>query len=278
MYRRAFRYAAKRNKEAPTGAKPPYAVFNPHDTEEAPVAPSKELCRKLGRSKQTFVQTLSIDPGVVNCGFFIKRKWSNGDLEIIMLTKFDFTTVAGLPELGSETQIYIAVRKTLDEFLEHFLMCHYIVIESQLPINYDLVRMSQHLISYFSLRLENQGLLPLIIEFDPHYKTNLLGAPKFLGAKKDGTNPKKGRSERMKGERKDWCTQKAIALLDEYGYPDDAEMIRRSKKKDDLGDIVCQEAAWEIILEGGVKPPPKPVEEAELEMEFYIVRSGKGRK
>lgn len=120
--------------------------------------------------------------------------------------------------------VYDVLTSYLDEHLELFKQCHYVIIERQLPVNYYAVRISQHTISYFLIKLKDTPLLPLILEIDSKLKTIQLDAP-------TGMN---------KREVKQWSEKKAEELLNKRKDAYSLSILKKSKKKDDLADTVCQ--------------------------------------
>jgi hypothetical protein len=223
-YRRHYRYS----KNNATGAiKPPFASFNPHDY-EAPVLRNENLI------------ITSIDPGIVNCGLYINCiNTKDFSQKSILLTKLEFNK--------GENHYVESLKKftELEEKHKYFSSSHYIVIESQMAISYDNTRMGQHLISFFMTYLKNKGNRPLIIEFNSQSKTRLLGCPKGL----------------KKPEYKKWCKEKAVDLLKSRGKSEEkfADFLEKAKKKDDLGDAICQCEAWLIVYKGESVVIPKPV-------------------
>jgi hypothetical protein len=206
----AFNHYKKFSKESSNTNKKPYSELNPHSL-EAPVM----------RIEGTVIIT-SIDPGIKNCGVYTcAYDTINKTHKSIYLDRLDFT--------NTDNHFIEAISK-LDELeLEYklFSSSHYIIIESQMTVNYSLVRMGQHLISYFLTRTRDIGNRPLIIEIAPQSKTKTLECPKGLS----------------KYQYKKWCVNKAIELLKKR--EDDNEdsnifNLENSKKKDDMGDVICQ--------------------------------------
>ena len=117
-----------------------------------------------------------------------------------------------------------------------------------MTVNYDLVRMGQHLISFFLTKLKNQGNRPLVIEISNQAKTQLIDEKKPKGL--------------TKYQYKKWCTEQAIVFLNEKGGEEEKDYIHKletSKKKDDMGDSVCQFMAWIKIMEGEYSRPTLPI-------------------
>ena len=114
--------------------------------------------------------------------------------------------------------------------------------------------MGQHLITFFMTYLKNKGNRPIIIEFNSQSKTRLLGCPKGM----------------KKPEYKVWCREKAFELLESRGEKEKKFMdfLKNSKKKDDMGDAICQCEAWLIVYKGEAISVPKPiVREVKIEIE-----------
>jgi hypothetical protein len=254
MYRRTARF---NRKNTPTSGKPPYIVFNPHSEGEqvANVLPTNEEGKR-------WVQIAAIDPGIKNCAIRIERRTYTitgeggptpevfrlvpDTIETIVQTKFDFLTppfesskkaIEAVPG-SADTGYYRYSTEYLSTLVPHFSACQYILIESQMPINTEMVRMSQHLITFISLSVRDVGVRPLIIEIDPKLKSSIFKAPKM-----------------EKAALKKWAGNKAIEILKENGDVDTATFIEAAGKKDDHGDVVCYTSVWFKILADGVHRP-----------------------
>ena len=261
------RYVAKCNRKAPTNHKQPYTVFSPH-VGPAPLAPDTQIKSALHPSAEipsrrevesrgqpnvleSFIQIMSIDPGIRNCGLRIeqRRLLDNVliDVKTVIMVRINFHEEDHLECKNSgtvalDTSYYTRSTEILDKFLPYAIQCQYILIESQLPINYSMVRMSQHIITYLCIGVKNRGNRPLIIEIDPHLKSRLLNAP----------------SKMKKPELKKWCRQKALEVLLARGDNVGHDAILKVGKGDDMGDTVCQCEAWWVILCGQLHAPPLP--------------------
>ena len=233
-YRRLKRF----NKKAPTSEKPPYIIFNPHTLE--PLLPSESV------NKDYHVTTVAtLDPGIKNCGIRIATlDHETRQVKTCIQIKCDFTheSLNKKENLGSDTSYYVNTFRVLDPYIEYFRWCHYIVVESQMAINYDLVRMAQNIITYLMLRVENMGFRPLIIEIDNHLKSRMLNAPPKM----------------KKPQLKKWCKERAIKELEARGDNATTDMIRKAPKGDDHGDTVCYEIVWFMMLSQGFNRPPLP--------------------
>lgn len=213
----------------PVGAvKPPFTAFNPHDY-ESPVLRNENMI------------ITSIDPGIVNCGVYV--------VCVNTVTKTKKSLYLARLEFNNGTNHYTESIKKFQELEEnhsYFSSSHYIVIESQMAISYHNTRMGQHLLTFFMTMLKNKGNRPVIIEFNSQSKTRLLGCPKGL----------------KKPEYKVWCKNKAVELLKSREASSEEKFINcleKSKKKDDMGDAVCQCEAWLMVYNGEAISVPRPV-------------------
>ena len=130
--------------------------------------------------------------------------------------------------------VYVNIMKFLDQYIPLFKQSHIMIIEKQLPINYRMVRVSQHVLSYFYMILKDTKYLPLILEIDPKLKTKQLKAPKGLNEK----------------DIKIWSTEIAYEILkyrketQSLDILDNARKRKKNgtygKKKDDLSDTIIQ--------------------------------------
>lgn len=174
--------------------------------------------------EQDYYQVVSIDPAQKNFAMRIERRYHNGKIIPIM---FDKVAVFDIKLEGDTTvnNTYQQLTYFLEKYNQFYDDCHFIIIERQLPQNYQAVRISQHAISYFSIKLHNKPLLPSIIEVNPQLKGKMLGAPK-------GINPK---------QLKTWAVEKGRELLTLRNDTFSLEVLYCFKnKQDDLCDTVCQ--------------------------------------
>ena len=236
----AYRRLGRFNKKAPTAVKAPYMIFSCHDDElESPIYNSLEVSKFYGRPNETFIQIMAIDPGIKNCGVRIERRWSSGAVETVMLARLNFLISDSAP---TNTIYYTNAIKVLRNYLPIMELCQYILIESQLPINYDMVRMSSHIISFLMSHLANKGCRPLIYEVDTYFKSRILNAPPKMS----------------KPELKKWCWEYALNLLKNRGDMEAYNTIKNAGKQDDMGDVVCYcEGFHKAITEGihSIKSP-----------------------
>ena len=287
MYRRTARF--NRNRQC-TNARPPYIIFNPHSTGNSiPFDFVEEGTEKVG--PRYFHQVAAIDPGTKNCAIRVERrsyaltdestissekfttgfrpflpqsvvgfddpesefrnKWKLESVETIAQEKYDFTDSpspeseeAAISEWGNASASgahYIYAKQRIEALEEHFINCQYIVVESQMPVNTEMVRMAQHIMSTLFMTVRDKGAHPLIIEIDAKLKTSVLCAPPGM----------------KKYARKKWAGLKAVEVLESNRDFETAELIKRSTKKDDHGDVVCYTETWFRILKDGIHKPMK---------------------
>ncbi len=237
----SYRRLARFNKKAPTQVKAPYVVFNPHDTNEFPLPNPPHFAEFYGRPGETYIQIMAIDPGIKNCGIRIERRWSSGLVETVMLYRVNFLQMKD--QESFDTVYYTNCIKILREYLNVMELCQYIIIESQLPINYDMVRMSTHIIAFLMISLENKGVKPMICEVDAYFKSRILNAPPKMA----------------KPELKKWCREYAINLLEKRGDLATRDMLIKAGKQDDMGDVVCYCEGWWKALTEGVQTIKTPI-------------------
>lgn len=220
MYRRLNRYNRANSATSP---QPPYVALNPHGV-DSPISSQKVYPDVL-----PFVQIATFDPGVVNTGFRIERRFIVGNrVHVITIVQERLTFVRGESHYLENSLLILELYRDVLSY------CHYILIESQLPINIEAVRFSQHLITWLMTSLKGQGFRPIIIEIDPKFKSSMFGAPKM-----------------KKPELKKWAVQQALMLLQRNEDHETVKKIQNDSKKDDHGDVVCYcEAWWEIMCRG----------------------------
>ena len=201
-------------------SKSPYTSYNPH---------SKPLTDR--QWNQGFYRVVSIDPSGrsgKNFGFRIETRPGPNDFGPIKSEAFLRYSLPTPKDEDEETCMnanFDLLSSFLDSHLKTFLETHIILIERQLPENYCAVRYSQHIISYFLIKLKDTPLLPLILEVDSKLKLKQLDIPSGL-TKKDYKNR---------------LVHKAIELLTKRGDDEAVKFIQKSKlKPDDICDCVCQ--------------------------------------
>ena len=60
-----------------------------------------------------------------------------------------------------------------------------------------------------------------------------------------------------KPQLKRWAVLKSLELLEGVGDTDAYDLIKKSKKKDDHGDVVLYTFSWfDVLISGGMFTPP----------------------
>lgn len=212
-----FRSKIPKSQKPP---KTPYTAYNPH---------SIPLTER--RWNQGYFRVVSIDPSGrsgKNFGIRVESRPGPGDYGFIttdLFLRYSLPSQTKSPEDECLSSTYDRLTDFLDSHLPLFLASHIILIERQLPENYCAVRFSQHILSYFLIKLKDTPLLPLILEVSSKLKLRELGIPSGL--------PKKDYKARL--------VDKAKELLTKRGDMEAVGLIERSKTKpDDICDCVCQ--------------------------------------
>lgn len=188
--------------------KTPYTLHYPHT-----IPPESRL-------NCNFCRVISIDPGRVNFAFRMEDRFFDGTIRPIAFEKI------AIKQIIEENNVTICgTYKNLTAFLEKFIEFYpyvrMIIIERQLPNNYQAVRISQHTISYYSMRLFNSSLLPEIYEVAPTLKSSAFHKPKSEDLKK-------------------WSVKMAIDFFQATSDHASLEILKKEKKKDDLADTKTQ--------------------------------------
>jgi hypothetical protein len=140
-----------------------------------------------------------------------------------------------------DTKIMYNMTDLLDEYSTYWDQCDIFVIEKQMSFgkkhNTMALKLGQHCWSYFSIRYPTIN----IVEFPAYYKTQILGASKLENVTKSGKISYKAVD---KPTRKKWCITKALEILKLRNDDSTTTIITKSKKKDDLADVICQLQAF----------------------------------
>jgi len=181
---------------------------------------------------QSYYRVISIDPGIKNFAFRIETRCNQARLSTgyfhprtEVLEKVSFSHHVTDEETGI-CNLYSELNKFLDQYEEWYPTVHMVIVEKQMPFNYKMVRLSQHVITYFHTKIINMPYLPSILEVSPKLKTNELGAPK--GLTPTGV--------------KDWSVKKTYEILAIRSDDKAIQIIddTMKSKKDDLADTVVQ--------------------------------------
>ena len=168
----------------------------------------------------------------------VKQVCLNGD--ILFLTNVDITDNCD-SKLSLDPETFYNMNDELDKHLDLWDKCDVFIIEKQMMFgkqtNPMAVKLAQHCYSYFVFKY---GRFKKIIEFPAYNKTQVLGALK---------NKVKNKYKSIaKPQRKKWCINKAIEILEERKDNNTIQQILLSRKKDDLCDVICQLQSWKVLL------------------------------
>lgn len=141
-------------------------------------------------------------------------------------------------------EYYYNMTDVLDEFSDYWDKCQKIIIEKQMAFgvqnNIMAIRLGQHCWSYFACKY---GRDKELIEFPAYHKTQVLGAEKVEVKSKKGIRYK----SITKPKRKKWCIQKAMHIFTIRDDQETLDNMKKTKKKDDLADVLCQLQAYKIL-------------------------------
>lgn len=181
-----------------------------------------DFVKQLKRKK--VLKIISIDPGTVNLAFRIEKryqaKYPRGLAYRVETISFELRKFDIEVDKYQRCPLYRDVTKFFQEQHDKIKGVDLVMIERQPPINYKTVRLSQHMISYFSVRYPDAH----VIDIDPRLKGASFGLPK-------GT---------PKPELKKWAIAEAGKLLRHHDQDLTLLTLRTSRKKDDLADTVVQ--------------------------------------
>jgi hypothetical protein len=170
----------------------------------------------------------------------------------ILLENVDLTHGCN-PKSYLDINILYNMTNLLDKYSNYWDQCDIFVIEKQMSFgkNYNTMalKLGQHCWSYFALRYpmtdpmtDPMLEIPIhIVEFPAYYKTQILGAAKIEKHNKSGKISYKAVD---KPTRKKWCITKALDILNLREDISTTTIITKSKKKDDLCDVICQLQAF----------------------------------
>lgn len=171
---------------------------------------TKELCF----SENRYIRLISVDPGIKNFAFRIETRYSDGRKpETVAMRKIDFS-------IFENSNMYYESIQLLNQYSHLFSTVNVVLVEEQLPFNYKMVRMSQHILSYFIIKTPHA----MILEVNSKLKSKQLNAPQHLNEK----------------QIKKWSVEKAKEILIEREDLDTLSLINNTAKKDDLSDTIIQ--------------------------------------
>ena len=182
-----------------------------------------------------YIDIVSIDPGIVNFGFRVERRYNNGHVQTIGMQRkcFSKDTI----QEGDYNSLYMDVIAWLNNYLSYITSAHVIVVEKQLHINYQTTRLAQAVITYALLMTSGSPIQPIIAEIDSKAKYKMLNAPKGLNDK----------------GLKQWGIEYALKLLEMRGevevvkYIAGEKGVRGQSKHDDLCDVIIQVEAFMLL-------------------------------
>jgi len=134
--------------------------------------------------------------------------------------------------------LYGRITKILDDNFDLIKNLHVIGIERQVKQNYKMIRMSQHIISYFIIKANLLVNKPLILEMDNKCKTTVF----------DYAAPKNLNSGQRKAYVKKWAEQKSYELLKARNDKKGIINIQQAAKQNDPADTVVMGEALDQIL------------------------------
>ena len=144
-----------------------------------------------------------------------------------------------------DSKTFYNMNDLLDNYQDYWDKCDIFIIEKQMSFgkkhNTMALKLGQHCWSYFSI---HYGKSKEIIEFPAYYKTQILGCTKDKKVTKTGKVTYKAVE---KPQRKKWCVEKALEILDLRNDEESIDIITKSKKKDDLCDVICQLQSFKIL-------------------------------
>ena len=174
-----------------------------------------------------FWRIVSIDPGKKNLAIRIDKRYNDGRIEVELYQKinipFEITDVVLSDTCPIKyNDLYFKVLQLFDNYKSYFLCSNIIIIERQILPNYDMIRLCQHFITYFSILLRNACLQPILLEVEPGFKNRFFSMPK-------GSNAHK------------WVVEVALEIMKSRKDEMSIQMISSCKgKADDLAVTLVQ--------------------------------------
>lgn len=192
-----------------------------------------EWITKDGKEPE-FYMAASLDPARDNFGYRVEKHYVSG-LNKGKVVPIDFLKM-GFKKIDpvNTNLMYSRITAFILPRIEKLSMCHYIISERQMAINYKAVRISTHALALIMALTENKGNKPIVIEVSPQLKYRQLGAPKGWTEKQLKTV---------------WTPEKAMEILKQRGDDTSLAVIEKSKKKDDFSDVVLQLEALNQLLD-----------------------------
>jgi len=168
-----------------------------------------------GRELPKFPYTIgSVDPAEENLCIRVETRRSLKDTDILIYERSKLTENGS--DMGSALML---CNKILMERLHLLQRLDVLVIESQLPINYQAIRVAQHILTFIMTMIPSCA----IYEVHSRFKSKQLGAPPKL---KDAALKK-------------WLKDMALRVLGYKGDTRSIEVLNSVAKYDDLSDVIC---------------------------------------
>jgi hypothetical protein len=184
-------------------------------------------------------------------GKLLKKVYCNG--EKIFVGNFDITEGTNKDKYF-DSDICHGMTDLLDKYDEYWKKVDFFVIEQQLSfmgkINTMALKLGQHCESYFMIKYGCRGVYSThkncknIIEFPAFHKTQVLGCEKIEKKTKTG---KVSYKTIDKPARKKWSIETAYGVLTDREDFETIDDITKSKKKDDLCDVLIQSQAFKYL-------------------------------
>lgn len=172
----------------------------------------------------------------------LKKVYCNG--EKILVKNVDLTCGTNKDKYF-DTDLCHNLTELLDQYKDIWDKVDYFIVEQQMSfgskINTMALKIGQHCESYFMIKY---GRAKKVIEFPSYHKTQVLGSEKIEKVTKTG---KKSYKNIDKPARKKWSIETAYGILTEREDFDTIEEITKSKKKDDLCDVIIQAQAFKYL-------------------------------
>lgn len=174
-------------------------------------------------------------------GKIIEKVCLNG--KVILYDNVDLTY--GCENVYLDRKTFHNMTEVLDKYVKYWDTCDVFVVEEQMLFgkkrNPMAVKLGQHCMSYFMFKY---SIFKDVIEFPSYHKTIVLGAEKEKKLTKTGKVTYKAVN---KTKRKKWSAEKALDILTERDDFETLSKISSRRKKDDLGDVLCQAQAFKIL-------------------------------
>lgn len=177
-------------------------------------------------NEREFIQACFIDPGRVSCAIrIVKYDLETNIIEPLWMAIHNFGT--DMPD------IILGMERELSHIKDKLILCHHIIIESQLmksQINY---RTFQHMISYIESITRNKGHKAVIFEVCIALKTVMLNGPRYK-SQNDGEVIKlwsRGKAREICIRRQDYISYSILVSSDK-------------KQDEDCSDVISYDEAW----------------------------------